>query len=831
MPFKTGASQFDGSINVDGSIYQWQKLFQATSATPGTGDFLSSDSSGNIRLGGIGYNESVLSFYRQFNLGSGVGSGTGINNLVYNIAIDSSDKIYAVGEFTAYQDVSANRIIRLNLDGTRDTTFDTSTAFDSTTNCLTIDSNNKIYVGGQFNKYKGTDAICLIRLNPDGTIDNTFDTSTAFDNNVYSIVLDEDKIYVGGDFSSYQGSTSNYIIRLNSDSTIDTGFNIGVGFNGTVRYITLDSSDKIYVGGDFTAYQDVSANRIIRLNLDGTRDTTFDIGVGFNAAAVLSLALDSSDRIYVGGVFTKYQDVSANYIIRLNLDGTRDTTFEIGNGFDNIIYSLVVDSSDRIYVGGVFTKYQDVSANYIIRLNLDGTRDTTFDIGNGFNDYVISLALDGDRIYAGGNFTKYQDVSANRIIALSLDGSTGLKNTNITVNQKGLSYGDNYENINTVNDRWLPDKAYVEKHSRAGDFLTKSDGITNLGGDSRNQRILNFIEDFDFSTGFNSIVYSLALDSSDRIYVGGGFTTYQDISANYIIGLNSDGTRDLTFDILNGFNDTVMSIALDSSDRIYAGGYFTTYQDVSANRIIRLNSDGTRDLTFDILNGFNNFIACITLDSTNKVYVGGGFTTYQDVSANRIIRLNSDGTKNTFINTAVIINKQGLSYSDNYSKSNVTNDRWIPDKFYVDNRYIEIDDNYKLLTGANQIIFANVTDSSLSITLPTVLSHGDKIQIVDNIKKSVINNITIKNNGHYIDGVYDNFVIDINGGSILLIYDSLQNNFVITNIEILDANTNPLSNMKVLDGGDSWGATSLDIVDGGDSWGVFFSDNINGSVI
>jgi uncharacterized delta-60 repeat protein len=240
---------------------------------------------------------------------------------------------------------------------------------------------------------------------------------TGFNNTVNTLTLQSDgKILVGGYFGSYQGVGANIIIRLNSDGSRDTSFNIGTGFDNWVYSLSLQSDGKILVGGGFTSYQGVGANRIIRLNSNGSRDTSFNIGTGFDNW-VYRLALQSDGKILVGGDFTSYQGVEANIIIRLNSDGSRDTSFNIGTGFNNWVYSLSLQSDGKILVGGGFTSYQGVGANYIIRLNSDGSRDTSFNIGTGFNSWVYSLSLQSDgKILVGGNFTIYQDQPAGYLI-------------------------------------------------------------------------------------------------------------------------------------------------------------------------------------------------------------------------------------------------------------------------------------------------------------------------------------------------------------------------------------------------------------------------------
>lgn len=102
-----------------------------------------------------------------------------------------------------------------------------------------------------------------------------------------SIVLQPDgKILVGGSFTSWQFSnyttTQNNLTRINVDGSLDTSFGVGSGFNGDVNSIALQADGKIMVGGTFTAYNGFSAPNLIRLNANGSVDTGFGLGSGFN---------------------------------------------------------------------------------------------------------------------------------------------------------------------------------------------------------------------------------------------------------------------------------------------------------------------------------------------------------------------------------------------------------------------------------------------------------------------------------------------------------------------------------------------------------------------
>jgi uncharacterized delta-60 repeat protein len=140
--------------------------------------------------------------------------------------------------------------------------------------------------------------------------------------------------------------------------------------------MALQPNGKILVGGFFTDYNGTAATRIIRLNADGTVDGTFVYGTGFNST-VQAITVQSDGKIFVGGGFTDYNGTTATRIIRLNPNGSIDGTFVYGTGFNNFIYSIEIQSDGKILVGGDFTTYQGDTYNRIIRLNPDGSTNTT----------------------------------------------------------------------------------------------------------------------------------------------------------------------------------------------------------------------------------------------------------------------------------------------------------------------------------------------------------------------------------------------------------------------------------------------------------------------
>jgi uncharacterized delta-60 repeat protein len=676
--------------------------------------------------------------------------GTGFNFPADTIALQPDGKILVGGDFTTYSGVTSNRIIRLNTDGTIDNTFTIGTGFDIIVTTLALQPDGKILVGGDFTTYSGVTSNRIIRLNTDGTIDNTFTIGAGFNLPIYAITLQPDgKILVGGAFTSYSGTTSNRIIRLNTDGTIDNTFTIGTGFSSTVSRITIQPDDKILVGGIFTSYNGTTSSCIIRLNTDGTIDNTFTIGTGFNDS-VTTIVLQPDGKILVGGDFTTYSGVTRNRIIRLNNNGSIDNTFNIGSGLNNYVTSITLQPDGKILVGGNFTLYNGTYTNKIIRLNFNGNVDNFFNIGTGFTSlgYLVVLQSQPDgKILVGGAFDAFDGIARNNIIRLNTKFNYITKyfrkikdfndydevpyfNTKSTINNEYWEEIFPFDSVNInpqpiqilnhnntkktslplTNFTLNPINVYF-KHDQDTNFSITTNGtgttlyqafnpfisvsdykkIDNVFNDNETLTIdscrtsvfdeknviikvylesgllINSLESDDncitlnqtllnnnnyyisaskilFNSGFNNFVSTIALQPDGKIFVGGDFTSYNGVASNKIIRLTTGGTIDNTFNIDGGFNDSVTTIVLQPDGKILVGGNFITYNAISRSKIIRLNTDGTIDNTFTIGTGFIGGVNTIILQPDGKILVGGTFTSYNGAPRNNIIRLNNDGT-------------------------------------------------------------------------------------------------------------------------------------------------------------------------------------------
>jgi uncharacterized delta-60 repeat protein len=351
-----------------------------------------------------------------------VQTGTGVNNTVNTHAVQPDNKVIIGGSFTTYNGVSRNRIARLKADGTLDETFIVGTGFDAAIYDLAIQSDGKIIVVGNFDTYNGvTNLNNIVRLNSDGSLDPSFSIGNGLSATSYSVALQSDgKIVVGGSFTNYNGTLRNRIVRLNSDGSNDNTFSPSSGFNNTVYSVAVQSDGKILVGGSFTTVNGQTSNRIARLNSNGTTDTGFGIGTGFNST-VNSIALQSTGKIVVGGAFTLCNGITSGYIARLNATGLIDTaSFESGTGFSSTINSIAIQSDDRILATGSFTTFNGSESRVrIARLNSTGDIDYTFNPSTGLNSIGehISVMTDG-RIVASGSFSLYNGTAAQRVVRI-----------------------------------------------------------------------------------------------------------------------------------------------------------------------------------------------------------------------------------------------------------------------------------------------------------------------------------------------------------------------------------------------------------------------------
>lgn len=346
-------------------------------------------------------------------------------------------------------------------------------------------------------------------------------------------------------------------------------------------------------------------------NASGDIDNNFYVAGtsnnGFNNVVYTSV-IQSDGSAIVGGTFQSYKNVTCRHIARLDMSGSLDTAFTNhgGNGFNSsstmYVQTIAIQQNGQIVVGGNFTSYgSNTNVKNIARINFDGTLDTPFSDtagSNGFNGVVNAIAIQPNgKILVGGDFTQYQlpNHPVGRIVRLNIDGSI--------------------------------------------------DHTFNFTGSTSN-------------AGFNGTVNSIKVQSDGKILVGGDFTNYNGTAAvvNRLIRLDSIGNVDQTFktniNLFGGFNGNIYDIELTKQNKIIVGGaFYKTNSFLTSNRIACLNQNGTFDTTFIPVNFgcTSSYVAAVEIQQDNKILIGGLFQSYLDKDnsttvTSKLLRLNSDGT-------------------------------------------------------------------------------------------------------------------------------------------------------------------------------------------
>jgi uncharacterized delta-60 repeat protein len=192
------------------------------------------------------------------------------------------------------------------------------------------------------------------------------------------VVQPDGKILLAGStMNSYNGVSllSPGIIRLNPDGSLDTSFirNTSIGVAGTE--CELQSDGKILFFNEFGGgYNGDTTKRLVRLNPDGSLDSSFPnnaltLGSTPVGVRVFDIVVDNLDRIYLLGVGLIYSGTSVPALIRLNSNGTVDSSFSDGVGFGTLTigfpgqpFDMEINDAGSIYAVGTFLYYFDINS-------------------------------------------------------------------------------------------------------------------------------------------------------------------------------------------------------------------------------------------------------------------------------------------------------------------------------------------------------------------------------------------------------------------------------------------------------------------------------------
>ncbi len=560
----------------------------------------------------------------------GFGEGMGFNAAVLESVLQPDGKILYSGNFTSFNGATRNRIARLNADGTLDETFAANLGANNSIGALVLQPDGKILIGGFFTEYDGVVRNRIARLNADGTLDPTFDPGTGADLQLHSIAIQVDgKIVIGGLFTTYNSTPRNRVARLNQDGSLDTTFDPGTGASFTILTIAIQQDGRILIGGQFVNYNGTLRQGIARLQDNGSLDVTFDPGSGTNSL-VESIILQPDGKILIGGQFTTYNGTARARLARIHTDGTLDSTFDLGSGANATVSTIALQANGHVVIGGFFTNYNGTSRNRIARVNTDGSLDASFDPNSGASSTIYTILLQPDeKILINGDFTLFNTTFTHGRARLNNDGTLDETFSN-----------DLFGGANRIVG---PTSIQTDQKILVGGGFTGFNGV-QFGGIVRLD--LDGDQDLGFTpgTGVNGFINGMVIQPDGKIVIAGGFTDYDGVPRNDIARINQDGTIDFSFDPGTGINNFAATVALQLDGKIIISGIFTNYNGTTRNSIVRINSDGSVDTSFDPGTGTTSQIRSISIQADGKILIGGSFTSFNGIARNRIARLNEDGS-------------------------------------------------------------------------------------------------------------------------------------------------------------------------------------------
>lgn len=597
---------------------------------------------------------------------------------------------------TSYSDgnLTSSKVLLLNTDGSLDNSFNSdATSIGSSDIMIYPKSDGKFitFTGA----YNSTDVMKFRSFNADGTINTSFTEpvlggpTTGMSLFVKKIIYQDDgKILIVGRFNLVNNLSYKNIVRLNNDGSIDTSFSVGSGFSDQVECIAIQSDGKYVVGGAFNSYRGTTRGRIARLNTDGTLDASFNMprtldGIGSVVngfdAPVYDVEIQINGKIIViGSILRSNYNIVSQQITRLNADGTRDTTFSYN-------YSTYSFRKAAIASDGKIVVSSPDSGTFVKRFNTNGTADNTF----SYSNTAFFLYNDGEIFFQGTKIILIGDYqAANGITRFGAHRINTTGSLDLTFNPHA---GPNVSDMLTMNIQTIKDDLKVkilldQKILLAGSFTNYNDipcrnicRLTQNGDFDNTFQLDPTVKIYTSDNDRNKLVLQQYDGKILLSFNDAEPLTYVNNVKKDIIRLNSNGSLDNTFNFSYsgcGFND----IKLMNDGKMLAVGGANIFINASNKyKVIRFNLDGTIDT------GFNSMLLdqkpnSIDLQSDNKILIT--FTeSNTSLPYKPVVRLNADGTLDTSFN----INANGgkrTSYIKNLPNGKMLITYNLPNTFY-----------------------------------------------------------------------------------------------------------------------------------------------------
>ena len=401
-----------------------------------------------------------------------------------------------------------------------------------------------------------------------------------------------------------------------------------------------------------------------------------NLGKGFNSGCYELCVI--GNFIYIGGNFTTVTNsdgsiLNVNYVCKY--DTVNNIFSALGNGLDSTCFGMCSLGND-IYIGGSFTTATNsdgsiINSSYVCKYDIVNNVFRALGnglVGSGLSRNCNSLCVIGNYLYIGGTFISASNINSTSVISKNICKYD-------TVNNIFYQVG------NGLNSDCLCMYAIGYDLYIGGAFttVTNSDGnIINADRICKYDTINNVFLNLGF--GFNKNCYainSVTTETGIQLYMGGNFSTVTD-SNNIVMPMNNICKYDINLNQIYplgaGLNSYCTFIYCLNTD-LYFGGYFTSADNIPANRICKY--DTIKNVFSTLGSGFNSFtsnMCALTNQSGICLYIGGYFTTLNNVHVNYICKYTGI---NLFYNNTFLTSINNNNPYEIVKNNNIDNKNYI----------------------------------------------------------------------------------------------------------------------------------------------------------
>jgi len=371
-----------------------------------------------------------------------------------SICVDNSNKTLVLGHdnTTGGYNIYVKRYLN---NGNVDNTFGSNGVFENDLNndrdygrCIVPLNNGKYIISGQ-NSMGSYFRTFIMRLNNDGTIDNTFGQNgfTLIDNNAnsdaWNVAVDQKgSIYAAG-YKTINGKMNCAIWKLNANGSLASSF----GTSGELILSTTNESERLFdielrenkiaVAG-YSNLNGICEGFVAVLDTQGNLDKNFNskgyLKVNYQGTNTYlkGVGIMSNGKVVCCGAYTNLSNEYFGLVAVFRKNGVPDSTFS-NNGYfyysssPTFFITLQIDCKDAIYVGG----YKTMTRSDILlkKLNANGSLDVNFANNSEFSTRFNSDNNEAIETFVLVNNSKI--IFAGRIDSDGNTSSSGIGRLNI----------------------------------------------------------------------------------------------------------------------------------------------------------------------------------------------------------------------------------------------------------------------------------------------------------------------------------------------------------------------------------------------------------------